>query len=118
MSYLQSLMSTGETVVLKARAHWITLVRSLLVNGVVIFLLAALSSYALQSAGADGSGWRLAGWILLLAILVPAALLVRDLAEWWTHRTCTSSPLVASCSSRGSSRGVSATRISIRSTTS
>jgi uncharacterized membrane protein YdbT with pleckstrin-like domain len=79
MSYVDSLMSSGETLQLVTRQHWMTLVRSLLINGLLLVVLVLLSGVGTGLSVRYGGA--LTG-VAAIAALVPLALLVRDLATW------------------------------------
>jgi uncharacterized membrane protein YdbT with pleckstrin-like domain len=79
MSYLESLMSDGETVQVSVRQHWVVLLRSLLANGVTAAVLILVSGV--------GTGWDapVGRWVAggaLVLLSVPAFLVLRDLAAW------------------------------------
>lgn len=92
-SYIRSLMSTGETVQRVSRQHWVSLVHTVLVNGLAILLLLALSSWAFASGavGAEGRTFRWLGLLALLAALWPAVRMARDLLTWQARRYVISS---------------------------
>jgi len=79
MNYLESLMSTGETIQLVVRPHWITVARTIILNGVLIavcILVAGLGS------GMGSTTGQIVLLLAALAVLVPLALLVRDILRW------------------------------------
>ena len=92
-SYIRSLMSTGETVQRVSRQHWVTLLSTVLVNGLDILLLLGLSSWAFASraAGAEGQALRWLGILALVAMLYPVARMVQDLLRWQARRFVISS---------------------------
>ncbi len=62
-SYLDSLMSTGETIQLATRQHWIRLLRTVVLNGLAIVVALALGGWtswsslgAGDASGAGGTG--------------------------------------------------------------
>ncbi len=92
-AYIRSLMSTGETVQRVSRQHWVSLVHTVLVNGLAILLLLALSSWAFanSAAGAEGQALRWLGLLALAAALWPVARMARDLLTWQARRYVISS---------------------------
>jgi uncharacterized membrane protein YdbT with pleckstrin-like domain len=83
MSYLESLMSTAETVQVVRRTHWISLVRAAVLYGLSIAVLVLASGigfgYANQKVG------DAVGVLLLILVLLPLYLLVRDVAQWYSR---------------------------------
>lgn len=92
-SYIRSLMSTGETVQRVSRQHWVSLLSTVLVNGLALLLLLALSSWAFASsaAGVEGQALRWLGVLALVAMIYPAVRMARDLLRWQARRYVISS---------------------------
>jgi uncharacterized membrane protein YdbT with pleckstrin-like domain len=82
MSYLESLMSTGETVQLATRQHWVRIARTIVVNGLLVVVLGAVAFGA--GAAALGGAAQPVQLLAGLLLLVPLALLVRDLSRWYS----------------------------------
>lgn len=85
MSYIEGLMSTGETVQRISRQHWISLAGSILRNGLVLALLVALSIWSGGQTEAGAGATLLARGALLLA-LIPLGLAAKDIALWYVKR--------------------------------
>ena len=79
MKYLSSLMSSGETVQMVVRQHWVVVVRTIVVNGLAIAALALVAGFGF---GLDNTGGRVLGYGAVLLAVVPLALCARDLARW------------------------------------
>ena len=79
MSYLNDLMSTGETVQFVTRQHWVTLLRAMAAYGFLIAVLLLLSGVG---AGMDADWATPASWIAAFAITLPLLLLLLDIAQW------------------------------------
>lgn len=93
MSYLDSLMSTGETVQFSSRQHWVTLLRALAING--LLLIAGLLFAGWLFRGGETGPLRgagpLLGWFVLALLLWPFARLAVAIARWWAkHYVVTS----------------------------
>lgn len=87
-SYIRSLMSTGETVQRVSRQHWVTLVATVLVNGLSILVLLALSTWLLARPAPiePPDYFRWLGYAALLAALWPIGRMVADLLRWQARR--------------------------------
>ena len=78
-SYLERMLGENEKVEFVARQHWSILVRSILAEIVItIILLVAVSIAAAYTAGIAALGY--------LLLLVPLALLTRDVLIWWNNQ--------------------------------
>jgi uncharacterized membrane protein YdbT with pleckstrin-like domain len=84
MSYIESLMSTGETVQLVRRAHWIALTKVVLIYGTATLVLLALAMGGLRSESQEANDTVRA--LLLVLALLPAFILAREIARWYTHQ--------------------------------
>jgi len=78
-NYVDSLLGTNEEILRVARQHWFVLVRSIILEIIIILfiiaLAATLSAYFLPFAGLI--------WIFaVLALLFPLATFVRDILNW------------------------------------
>jgi len=84
MSYLDSLLATDETVKLVTRPHWITIGRSVVVNGLILVLLAAMASVAGSLGGIEAGPiiGQLVGLVAILFAILPLYNLVHDLLQW------------------------------------
>ena len=81
MRYLDSLLSSGETVQLAVHQHWITLLRSLLLNGALFAVLVLVAGFG-TGAGTTASLGRVLAIAATVALLVPLVLVGRDIARW------------------------------------
>lgn len=79
MKYLLSLMSSGETIQMVVRQHWIVIARSVVLNGLAI---AALALVAGIGFGTSSTGGRIVAWAAAAAAVVPAAACLRDMSRW------------------------------------
>lgn len=80
MSYVEKLLAKNERVVRTSRDHWIVLLPTILVDGVVSFIILALSI-----VGAVFSGWAVP-LLGLLLLLVPVGHFLYRLWIWWNKR--------------------------------
>lgn len=80
MSYVEKLLASNERVVRIARDHWIVLLTTILIDGVVSLIIIALSII-----GSVFSGWAvpLLGFLLLV---VPGGHLAYRLWVWWNKQ--------------------------------
>jgi len=91
-SYIQSLMSTGESVERVSREHWISLVATVLLNGLAILALLGLGSWVLAGeTAAQEPALRWLGYALLLVTLLPIGRMAADLLRWRARRYVISS---------------------------
>lgn len=79
MHYLESLLATDEKVQLAVHQHWVTLVRTVVLAACSMAVLVLLAGLGTGLAGDYGTGLAI---VATLAVLVPAALLARDIARW------------------------------------
>ena len=86
MRYIESLMSTGESVQHVARQHWIQLLLSSLRNGLVALLLLLFAGWAIDVGGGESGGGGMLARLALIALLWPTLALARDLARWYVRR--------------------------------
>jgi len=85
-SYVDSLLSTGETIQFATRQHWITLVRSFVVNGLVVVLaLAVVNSLAERSAEL-GRLPAIVSAVMAVVALWALVKLLMALLRWWVKR--------------------------------
>jgi uncharacterized membrane protein YdbT with pleckstrin-like domain len=77
-------MSTGETVQIIRRAHWVSLAKPVLVYGAATVILVAIAMGAWRSSGAEVNDTFRA--LLLVLALLPAFVLAREIARWYTHQ--------------------------------
>jgi uncharacterized membrane protein YdbT with pleckstrin-like domain len=82
MNYLLSLMSSGETIQMVVRQHWIVMARAIVLNGLAI---AVLLLFAGVGTGLDSPAGSVLAAIAALLVIVPLVLLVRSVA-WWSAR--------------------------------
>jgi uncharacterized membrane protein YdbT with pleckstrin-like domain len=85
MTYIEGLMSTGETVQRVSRQHWISLAGSILRNGLAMVVLIALAIWSGGQTQGGASATLLSRVALLLA-LVPLGLALKDTAFWYVKR--------------------------------
>lgn len=79
MSYLNELLSTGESVQLVTRQHWVTLVRSILLYGFLVALLVLISGIG---AGLPAGFPHVAAAVAAALVIVPLAFLLREVLRW------------------------------------
>lgn len=80
MGYVQSLLASHENIVFATRRHWIVLLGSLIVNGLLIAVTAAavtILSIKFEFPGA---------LFLLALILIPLIRLVVRVVRWWNEQ--------------------------------
>jgi uncharacterized membrane protein YdbT with pleckstrin-like domain len=79
MGYLENLLGRNEQIVIVTRKHWITLLGSLLINGFIAALLAAISAVA---------SFTLLPVAVLAVVLMlyPLVRVVVDLVQWWNEQ--------------------------------
>lgn len=75
MGYVETLLADNEQIVVRTRQHWMTLARSLLVNGVLLILIFVIALVALSVS--------LFGLLLTLLFILPVAAFVHDYLKWW-----------------------------------
>jgi len=83
MRYLDSLMSTGETVQIVVRQHWMVMARALLANGLAAAVLVLAAGVGHGYGTAAGSVVTAAA---LMLACVPLALILREAAQWWARQ--------------------------------
>jgi hypothetical protein len=82
MSYVDDLMSTGETVQRSARQHWTVILGSVVVNG-LLAAVAVLGSGFFSKLAAQGGPWGRVGLVISALVLLFALYrLIADLATW------------------------------------
>lgn len=87
MSYLESLMSTGETIQLATRQHWIKILRSILVNGLAFLLAVMALGFFGRLSTQPGRALAGVGVIVAVAVMVWSGWrLMTDLARWWSRQ--------------------------------
>ena len=79
-SYLESLLAHQEKIELVARQHWFTLLRSIILEIVVIVIVAVAAG--LLSVTVAPPLLALA----CLVILIPLVILLRDFLTWWNRQ--------------------------------
>lgn len=85
--YIQSLMSTGESVERVSREHWISLASTVLLNGLAILVLLGLGSWVLAGeTAAQEPALRWLGYAAILATLLPIGRMAADLLRWRARR--------------------------------
>lgn len=77
-TYLESLMAHNEKPVLIARQHWFMLVRSILLELVLIAVIFAVVSFLVVLFPPAAFAY--------LLILVPLTILMRDVLDWWNRQ--------------------------------
>ena len=80
MSYVEKLLAKNERVVRVSRDHWIVLLATILIDGVVSLIILALSII-----GAVASGWPVP-LLGLLLLLVPVGHFLYRMWVWWNKQ--------------------------------
>lgn len=78
MGYVEGLLGKNERIVIKTRQHWMVLAKSFLGN-FVFGLVIVIGAVALTAFGFP------VGLALLVVILLPAILFLRDYLIWWNE---------------------------------
>ncbi len=80
MGYVESLLGKNETIVIKTRRHWMVLVGSIVGNVFFALIIIAIA-VGLWITGIAAP----VGGLLLILLLIPAALFIRDYLDWWNE---------------------------------
>lgn len=74
MGYVETLLAANEQISVRTRQHWMTLVRSIGVNSVLLLLLVVLAVLAI--------GINIVGLLVTLLFVLPVAAFVNDYLKW------------------------------------
>lgn len=76
MSYVDTLLAENEKIVMRTRQHWMILVRSFVINSVLLLLIVVLALLAVSLL-------NIIGLVATLLFILPVAAFVNDYLRWW-----------------------------------
>lgn len=80
MGYVETLVGKNEKIVIKTRQHWMVMAGSI-VSNLFFALIISVIGVALAATGIAAPF----GLLVLVLLVIPAALFIRDYLDWWNE---------------------------------